>query len=153
MKYTSANLGRVFVLRFENGDNMQRVIRDFCVKERVLTGTMVFIGALRRGKIVAGPKKPVVPPDPNVVSYSDGWEMMGVGTIFPDGDGEPQIHLHASFGKAKKTLVGCVRQDSEVFMVIEAVLFELTGARCVKARDPRTGLNLLNVLSRGRQRG
>jgi uncharacterized protein len=147
MKYTTARLGRIFVLKFDDGDNMQEEIRSFCGKERVSTATLVFIGALRKGKVVAGPKKPVVPPQPNVVSYRDAWEVMGIGTIFPDERKRPQVHLHASLGKGKKTLTGCIRQDSNVFLVIEAFVFEMKNARAAKLRDPRTGLNLLRVLA------
>lgn len=147
MKYTSARLGRIFVLKFDDGDNVQDEIRSFCAKEKVSTAALVFIGALRKGKLVAGPKKPVVPPVPNVVRYRDAWEVMGVGTIFPDERKTPQVHLHASMGQGKKTLTGCIREDSDVFLVIEAFVFEMKGVGAAKMRDPKTGLNLLRVLA------
>jgi predicted DNA-binding protein with PD1-like motif len=45
-----------------------------------------------------------------------------------------------------KTLTGCVRGKSEVFLVIEAVIFELKGVRATKMIDAKTGLNLLKIL-------
>jgi predicted DNA-binding protein with PD1-like motif len=44
-----------------------------------------------------------------------------------------------------KSLTGCVRGKSKVFLVIEAVVFELKGVKALKDIDPSTGLNLLNI--------
>ena len=106
---------------------------------------MIFIGALRKGNLVTGPKQPVIPPQPNKIIFKDGWEVMGVGTIFTNSKG-PQIHIHASLGKKNKVLIGCVRENSKVFLVIEAVVFELKGIKAGKDIDPKTGLNLLRIL-------
>ena len=48
-------------------------------------------------------------------------------------------------GKRKDVLTGCVRRDSKVFLVIEAVVFELKGVKAAKDIDPATGLNLLQI--------
>lgn len=70
-----------------------------------------------------------------------------MGTLFPSAEGAPQIHIHASMGKKKKSLTGCVRRDSKVFLVVEAVVFELKGVKAEKIQDPKTGLNLLRIVS------
>jgi len=49
-------------------------------------------------------------------------------------------------GKKTKTLIGCIRKKSEVFLVIEAVVFELKGVKATKGIDPKTGLNLLKII-------
>ena len=49
-------------------------------------------------------------------------------------------------GKKKRVLTGCVRKDSKVFLVIEAIVFELKGVKATKEIDPATGLNLLKIL-------
>jgi hypothetical protein len=103
------------------------------------------MGALKEGDLVTGPKKPVIPPIPNKVTFKDAWEAMGIGSIFTNARG-PQIHIHSSMGKKKKALTGCVRGKSRVFLVIEAVIFELKGVRATKEIDPKTGLNLLRIL-------
>ena len=107
---------------------------------------MIFLGALKKGYLVTGPKKAVIPPEPNWVKFRDGWEVFGIGTIFTNKKG-PQIHIHASLGKKNKVLTGCVRKDSKVFLVIEAVVFELKGVKATKDIDPATGLNLLKIYS------
>ena len=145
MQYTQGNIGRIFLLKFENNDILLDKLGEFVKKERLKAAAMVFIGALRKGDLVTGPKKPVIPPEPNKVYFSDGWEVMGIGTIFTNSKG-PQIHIHASMGKKNKVLTGCVRGKSKVFLVIEAVILELKGIKASKDIDPKTGLNLLRII-------
>jgi hypothetical protein len=145
MKYTKGSLGRVFLLKFENNDILIDQLSLFVKKEHLKAATMIFIGALRKGDLVTGPKKPVIPPQPNKVAFKDGWEVMGIGTIFVNSSG-PQIHIHSSMGKKNKVLTGCVRGKSKVFLVIEAVVLELKGIKASKDIDPQTGLNLLKIL-------
>jgi predicted DNA-binding protein with PD1-like motif len=145
MRYTEGSIGRIFVLKFDDGDVMLEKLAAFAKKERLKAAVMLFIGALKTGDLVTGPKKPVIPPVPNKVAFKDAWESLGVGTIFTNSKG-PQIHIHSAMGKKLKTLTGCVRGKSEVFLVIEAVIFELKGVRATKMIDAKTGLNLLKIL-------
>ena len=145
MKYTKGTIGRVFLLKFDNNDILIDCLSDFAKKERIKAATMIFIGALRKGDLVTGPKKPVIPPQPNKMAFKDGWEVMGMGTIFTNAAARPQIHIHASMGKKNKVLTGCLRGKSKVFLVIEAIVLELKGVKASKEIDPKTGLNLLHV--------
>ena len=138
-------MGRVFLVKFDNKDDILRSLEGFVSKERLKSAVLVFLGAFRKGQLVTGPKKAVVPPEPNWKAFDDGWEVMGVGTVFSGKKG-PQIHMHAAMGKKDKALTGCVRKKVEVFMVIEAVVFELKGVKARKEIDPGTGLNLLKIL-------
>jgi predicted DNA-binding protein with PD1-like motif len=144
MKYTKGSIGRIFLLKFEDDDILLKEIERLARKERIRAASFVFIGALKKGDIVTGPKVPVIPPDPNWKSFKDGWEAMGIGTIFTNKSG-PQIHIHTSMGKKDDVITGCVRKDSKVFLVIEAIVFELKGVKASKDIDPRTGLNLLKI--------
>jgi hypothetical protein len=145
MKYTKGTVGRVFLVKFEDDDvlidNLSRLVK----KEKVKAATMIFIGALKKGDLVTGPKQPVIPPQPNKMTFKDGWEVMGIGTIFTNSKG-PQIHIHASMGKKNKVLTGCVRGQSKVFLVVEAIVIEIKGVKASKDIDPKTGLNLLKIL-------
>lgn len=145
MKYTQGTIGRVFLLKFEDDDILLQELSALAKKEKIKAATLVFIGALKKGDLVTGPKKPVIPPAPNKVYFKDGWEVLGVGTIFTNKTG-PQIHIHASLGKNKQVLTGCVRGKSKVFLVIEAIIFELKGVKATKSIDSQTGLNLLKIL-------
>jgi len=145
MQYTKGTIGRVFVLKFEDDDVVIDKLNVFLKEERVKSATMIFLGALKKGNLVTGPKKPVIPPQPNWVAFKDGWEVMGMGSVFTNKTG-PQIHIHASMGKKNKVLTGCVRNDCNVFLVVEAVVFELKGVKATKEIDPKTGINLLQII-------
>jgi len=147
MEYTSGKIDRVFVLKFKDDDILINELDKFARKEKLKSAVFVFIGALKKGDIVTGPKKPVIPPEPNWAKFKNAWEAMGIGTIFTNKTG-PQIHVHTSMGQKNKVLTGCVRKSSSVFLVIEAIVFELKGVGATKAIDPKTGLNLLKILSR-----
>jgi len=144
MKYTKGEIGKLFLIKFSDQDIFLEEIEKFARKEKIKAAAMIFLGALREGDLVTGPKKTVIPPEPNWVKFRDGWEVFGIGTIFTNKKG-PQIHIHGSLGKKKKVFTGCVRKDSKVFLVIEAVVFELKGVKAAKDIDPATGLNLLRV--------
>jgi len=144
MKYAQGRIGRVFVLKFDNEDVLLDELSRFIKKEKVKAATVMFIGALKKGTLVTGPRKPVIPPQPNMMHFQDGWEVMGIGTIFTNKSG-PQIHIHSSMGKKRKTLTGCVRAKTKVFLVIEAIVYELKGIKASKALDRRTGINLLRI--------
>jgi len=145
MKYTKGEIGKIFVLKFDNNDIFLDELKKFARKEKLKSAVFVFIGALRKGKLVTGPKKPIIPPEPNWVKFKDGWEALGIGTIFTGKSGA-QIHVHSSMGKKNKVITGCIRQKAKVFLVIEALVFELKGIKASKDLDPETGLNLLKVM-------
>ncbi len=131
-------------MKFDNEDVLIEELSRFAKKEKLKAATMIFIGALKEGNLVTGPKKPIIPPQPNKIYFKDGWEVMGIGTVFTNKSG-PQIHIHATMGKKVRVLTGCLRGKSKVFLVIEAVVFELKGVKAGKSIDPDTGLNLLRI--------
>jgi predicted DNA-binding protein with PD1-like motif len=145
MKYTKGEIGKIFVLKFDNNDIFLDELKKFAKKEKLKSAVFVFVGALRQGNIVTGPKKPVIPPEPNWVKFKDGWEALGIGTIFTGKSGL-HIHVHSSMGRKNKAITGCIRQKAKVFLVIEALVFELKGIKASKDLDPETGLNLLKVM-------
>ena len=145
MEYTAGKVGRIFLLKFKDDDVLIDELDRFAGKEKIRAATLVFLGALKKGHLVTGPKKPVIPPEPNWVGFKDAWEVMGIGSIFTNKLG-PQIHVHTAMGKKLKSLTGCVRKESKVFLVVEAVVFELKGVKATKEIEPKTGLNLLKIL-------
>ena len=144
MQYTKGSIGRVFLIKFDDKDVFLDEIDKLARKERIRAATFIFLGALREGELVTGPKKPVIPPEPKWTPFKGAWEVLGMGTVFANKKG-PQIHIHTAMGKSDKTLTGCIRKGTKVFLVIEAVLFELKGVKAAKDIDPATGLNLLRI--------
>ncbi len=144
MKYKQGSFGRVFVLKFEDKDNILEEMKKVAIKEKITVGTIMLLGGMRSAGIVSGPKETVIPPDPLWVNFSDGREVLGIGTLFWKGE-EPIIHLHGAIGREKETLTGCIRKDSTVFLVIEAVITEILGIDAHKALNEKTGLVMLEL--------
>jgi uncharacterized protein len=144
MQHSEGKLGRVFLLKFEHREDLRAELEGFARRKKVATAVVLFLGALERGRLVTGPKRARVPPVPNWMPFGDGWETLGIGTLFPS-DAGPQLHLHGALGKGRRTLTGCVRVEPKVFLVMEAVLLELKGVRADKPLDPATGLRLLRL--------
>ncbi|MFQ3574003.1 MAG: PPC domain-containing DNA-binding protein, partial [Thermodesulfovibrionales bacterium] len=86
----------------------------------------------------------VLPPKPMWREISESYEMVATGTIFWQ-DTEPKIHMHCAFGKKDDVKMGCLRQDTRTFLVLEAVIMEIKGINAVREFDPRFGLALLKI--------
>lgn len=142
MEYRTGGIGRVFVVRFDDGDDLLECIKDLVRKEGVKAASIQLLGGMQCAGMVCGPKEPVTPPEPIWQGFSDGREVLGVGTVFLSG-GEPAIHLHGAVGKDAVTLTGCIRKDAKVFLVVEAVIVELTGIQAAKVTNDRTGISML----------
>ena len=76
-----------------------------------------------------------MPPVPMWRELGESHEILGVGTIFYQGD-EPKVHLHGAFGKRDNVKVGCLREKAETFLVLEAVIVEIEGVNAVRELDP-----------------
>lgn len=144
MKYAQGTFGRVFILKFDDKDDLLSEIKRLASKENVKVATIMLLGGMRSAGIVSGPKKPEIPPEPMWVNFSDGREILGIGTLFWKGN-EPVIHLHSAVGREKEVFVGCVRKDSSVFLVVEAVVTEILGIDAKKVDDKETGLVMLEL--------
>jgi len=141
MQYTEGQLGRVFVVRIDDGEDMLVSLRQFILDKSIQSGSITFLGALMNGRMVTGPEEPVIPPVPHFVMFEGGWEVFGVGTIYP-GEGGPHIHYHASVGRSGHALTGCLREKATTYLVIEAVIMEFTGLKARREFDQKTQLHL-----------
>ncbi|PKL90619.1 MAG: hypothetical protein CVV21_11805 [Candidatus Goldiibacteriota bacterium HGW-Goldbacteria-1] len=145
MKYAQAKQGRTYLVKFENNDDFIEEVKSFIKKEKIKCAFFVFLGAVVKAKMAAGPKKAVIPPVANMISINDGWEVFGTGSVFLNKKGEPQVHIHGNFGKGEKSKMGCVRADAKIFNVIEAMVTEITGVKVFKDIDTATGLNMMQI--------
>lgn len=141
MRYTEGSFGRVFFVRVDNGEDLLETLDRFVVEKDIRMGIIQFLGALKSGRIVTGPRVAVLPPDPCYESYDGGWEVVGFATITPGKKG-PHIHYHASVGRGREALTGCLRDTALTYIIVEAVVMELAGTRVSRHRDPITGLEL-----------
>lgn len=146
MKYSQGKVGRVFVARVEHGDDLLGELKLLAEKEQIEAGVFYVIGAMKNASLVVGPKECTRPPEPVWRMFSDGREILGIGTLFRE-DGAPTFHLHGALGKGDKTLMGCIRGDSEVYLLAEVIILELIDTTAVRKFDQTSGLKILDFLS------
>jgi len=141
MQYSEGQIGRVFSVRIDDGEDFIREIERFVAAMNIQSGMVHFLGAVRNASLVTGPKDAVIPPTPRAEEIFGGWELFGVATIYPGVEG-PSLHIHTAAGKGIRSLTGCLREKAEVYLVIEAVVMEFIGISARRLPDEVTGINL-----------
>ncbi len=147
MRYEEGQLGRIFVIRLESGERIPDVIENFAREKGVQRAMAILLGGIDDGsRMVVGPKaglgQEIVP---LVHTLAGIQEILGVGTLFPDEDGHPVLHLHGASGREGGASVGCTRAGVTVWLVGEVILLEIVGSHAVRKKDPQSGLKLLHV--------
>ncbi|MBE0616993.1 MAG: DNA-binding protein [Proteobacteria bacterium] len=144
MKATQAGLGRVFVLRLEDGDRVPESIDRFAREHGIQRAVCTLLGSFAGGRLVSGPREPDARPVECFVRALEGvHESAGVGTIFPGADGAPRRHLHATLGRDDRARTGCAREGLDVGRYGEVVILELLGPDWGRYRDADTEFELL----------
>jgi predicted DNA-binding protein with PD1-like motif len=144
MKSCEGQIGRVFVIRLEDGDILPDCIERFAEDHGVSAGHVILVGGIREGKVVVGPQHTDErPPQPILFPIEGVHEIAGVGVLAPGEDDRPALHIHAALGRAGKTTTGCLRPGVTTWIVGEVILFEITGAKVVRIKDEETGFALL----------
>ncbi|HSB51570.1 MAG TPA: DUF296 domain-containing protein [Dissulfurispiraceae bacterium] len=144
MRYQIGETGRVAVLRFEDGDDVLKGLTELAKNEDIRAGVVYLVGGMKGGRFVVGPETETMPPVPVWRELTESHEIVGLGTIFWQGS-EPKIHFHGAYGKRDSVKVGCLREMSETFLVLEGIIVEIKGVNAVRELDPSTGLALLKV--------
>lgn len=145
MKYSVGEIGRTIVARIEHGDDLLANIKELAQKEQIKSAVIFMLGALKSSKIVVGPKEMVIPPDGMPRYFDDGREILAIGTIFANEEDEPGLHIHGTMGREESVLTGCIRDFSEVYLVVELVIMELKGVQASRCYDPRLMINTLEI--------
>ncbi len=141
MQYTEGKLGRVFQVRINHGEDLLDTLQEFIREKEIRCGFAQFIGALEGGRIVTGPKELVLPPDPSFETFQNGWEVFGYASI-TSGPKGVHLHYHASVGKNREAMTGCLREQGTVYIIVEVLIIEILGSTVSRKRDPITGMEL-----------
>jgi len=144
MKYQVGRPGRVVIVRFEDHDDVIGNLVELAKREKIRAAVLYLVGGMREGSIVVGPEKDEFPPTPVWKKLGESHEVLGVGTVFWQGD-TPKVHFHGAFGKKDMVKVGCLRENSETFLVLEAVIIEMEGVTARRELDPESGMVLLKL--------
>jgi len=144
MKSSEGQVGRVFVIRLEDGDTVPDCIERFAEENGVMLGQAILVGGIGGGEVVVGPRKSdEMPPEPMLLPIDGAHEVAGVGVLAPGGDGRPVLHIHAALGRSGRTMTGCLRPGVSTWVVGEVILYEITGAKASRVMDEATGFELL----------
>ena len=146
MKHSQAQPGRIFIIRLEDGDIVHEAIERFAREKAIEAASLIVLGgADQESTLVVGPENGrTTPPVPMEHVLDNVHEVAGVGTLFPDDEGNPVLHMHIACGRTSSTVTGCVRRGVKVWQVMEIVLFELVDTTAVRRLDPTTGFALLH---------
>ena len=147
MNFIESKLGRVFVLRLHDEDQLPNILESFAEEKKVKSALCFFLGGAKdNSRVVVGPRKDnEIPPEPMVTLLKGAHEAFGVGTIFVNETGKPKLHMHLSFGRKEATVTGCVRLGVDVWRIGEVIMFELTGTSAHRVLDKGTGFEFLEI--------
>jgi len=145
MKYSQAKQGRTFIIRLEDGDIVHEEIEKFAREKSIKAAALIILGGADKGsKLIVGPehgrREPIIPMEHVLDNVH---EIAGTGTIFPDENGKPVLHMHMACGRKTSSATGCIRKGVKVWHVMEVILFELVDTTAVRAFEPTTGFELL----------
>jgi len=144
MQYRIGRTGRIIVARFGDGDDVLGGLADICRRENLRAASFNLVGGMKRGRFVVGPQSEEMPPVPEWRGLDESHEAVGFGTIFWQGD-QPRVHFHGAFGKRDSVKAGCLREASQAFLVLEAVITEILDVDAVREFDPASGMVLLKL--------
>ncbi len=147
MHYTEGRMGRVFVLRLEDGERLNDTLEAFAWEQNLTHALAFYLGGAASGsKVVVGPDADRVDAVVPLIHMLRGsQEVLAVGTLFPDEKGAPVLHMHAASGREGRATVGCTRAGMDVWLVGEVVVLEIVGTAALRRKDPETGFQLLTV--------
>lgn len=145
MKYSQGKIGRIFVVRLEDGDIVHKSIEKLAAKEKIKSAGVIIVGgADKTSKLIVGPKNGRSKIIKSLEFVLDNvHEISGTGTIFPNETGKPVLHLHIACGRKENTHTGCARQGVKIWNVGEVIIFEILNVYSKRQLDKVTGFELL----------
>jgi len=144
MRATEGRVGRVFVLRLEEGDVLPGSIERFAETKGIVHAQAILIGGISEGDVIVGPCREDERPLRTMKAAVDGvHEVLGAGLLAPGEDGKPVLHMHGALGRSGRTTTGCFRLGVKTWHLVEAVLWELLDVEATRVKDESTGLAFL----------
>ena len=144
MKVSEGRIGRVFVIRLEDGDVVPDCIEDFAGQQGVSVAQVIMVGGIGGGQVVVGPRRSdQMPPEPMLLPVDGAHEVAAVGVLAPGENDKPILHIHAALGRSGGTLSGCLRPGVTTWLVAEVILLEILGSTAKRVADQATGFALL----------
>lgn len=147
MQYAEGKIGRIFVLRLEDGERLNDTLEAFARDRGIARALAFYLGGSASGsRMVVGPDEErhdaIIP---LLHTLMGAQEVLALGTLFHNEAGEPVLHMHAAAGREGGATVGCTRAGVDVWLVGEVVILEILGTAALRKKDAGTGFQLLRV--------
>mgnify|MGYP001154405092 CR=1 FL=1 len=140
--FSTREIGRVFVLRLDQGDLVLDSIKELIAREGIKDAVVVSaIGTLDRCTLHMVMTTGYPP-----VEHFEHWEDEPLELASIDGiiaDGEP--HLHAVVSDSEKAYSGHLEEGCRVLYLAEIVIVEINSLNLTRVRNER---NILKLISR-----
>lgn len=144
MKVSEGSIGRVFVIRLEDGDIVTDCVESLAKEKGVKVGHAVMVGGIGGGQVVVGPRdSKAMPPEPMLLPIDGAHEVAAVGVLAPGVDGDPVLHIHGAMGRSGQTVTGCLRHGAVTWLVGEVILYEIVGTSAARIFDEKSQFSLL----------
>ena len=132
--------GDTYVVRLQRGEEVLACLRELCEKESISLGTVSAIGAVNH--VVVGVYR--VDEQKYVANTFDGvMELTSLMGNITEKDGEPYLHLHATFGDLTGKVIGGHLHEAVVSATCELFVRKVEG-HVGRRLDPETGLNIFD---------
>lgn len=137
--------GRIFVLRLENGDLIPDCIEEFAAVKNIKVALITIVGGVNKGRIVVGPESSSTESVEPVLREigNQPHEIISSGIIIPDQNGKPIAHIHGALGRGEETVVGCLRNGIETWLMGEVIVQEVLGTDSVRIAKGKSALSFL----------
>ena len=147
MKACEGRIGRVFVIRLEDGDVVPQCIERFAEENSISVGHAILVGGIGDGQVVVGPRRSEErPPEPMLLPIDGAHEVLAIGVLAPGENSKPALHIHAALGRAGQTIAGCLRPGVATWLVAEVILYEILDVNVARILDEQSGFELLTIL-------
>ena len=132
--------GDTYVVRLQRGEEVLACLRELCEKESISLGTVSAIGAVNH--VVVGVYR--VDEQKYVANTFDGvMELTSLMGNITEKDGEPYLHLHATFGDLTGKVIGGHLNEAVDSATCELFVRKVEG-HVGRRLDPETGLNIFD---------
>lgn len=132
--------GDTYVVRLQRGEEVLACLRELCEKESISLGPVSAIGAVNH--VVVGVYR--VDEQKYVANTFDGvMELTSLMGNITEKDGEPYLHLHATFGDLTGKVIGGHLNEAVVSATCELFVRKVEG-HVGRRLDPETGLNIFD---------
>ncbi|MCX7933716.1 MAG: DNA-binding protein [Planctomycetota bacterium] len=146
MQDLEGKLGRVFLLRLDEGDEIPGALERFAAEKNIKHGFVILLGGIGSGRVVVGPRQAAERPlQPLLMAIEAPHEVAAIGVLAPDSGGKPILHIHGACGRASASVAGCLRPGVSAWLTAEAILYEVVGVSAVRMPDPASGVMRLEM--------